>query len=203
LSAFGKGIITLVPILIIFWLLGLFLGENMITMRDIIFSILRGLLPRGMVVQEWMIGLGLILTILFVGLISSSIFKRIYACTGRLIGKLIQKSLTGKIKEQYQDQGMVIFEFREGIWIPGIIVGYIAGSEKLKGGKFLRIFIPNVPIPLTGFSPIFVQESKVIHIDLPVDEVLNMYISAGILGPKRLPEIVRELEKREIISKID
>ncbi len=202
LSLFGKGLITLIPVLIVCWLLGFFWGDGMFILRNIMALVLRRLFP-GIVMKEWMIGLGLILTILFVGLISSSIFKRIYACIGRLIGKLIQKSLMGKIKEQYQNQGMVIFEFMEGIWVSGIIVGYIAGSEKLKGGKFLKIFIPNVPIPLTGFSPIFVQESKVIHIDLPLDEVLNTYISGGILFPKKLPELVKKLEQREMMSELN
>lgn len=202
LSFFGKGLITLMPVLIVCWLFGFFWGDGMFILRDIIAFVSRRLFPE-IVMEEWKIGLGLILTILFIGLISSSVFKRIYACAGRLIGKLIQKSLIGKIKEQYQNQGMVIFEFRKGIWVSGIIVGYIAGSEKLKGGRFLKIFIPNVPIPLTGFSPIFIQESKVIHIDIPLDEVFNTYISGGILAPKKLPELVRELEKRETISKID
>ena len=197
LSAFGKGIITLVPILIIFWLLGLFLGDGMITMRDIIFSILRRLFPE---VKEWMIGLGLILTILFLGLITSSVFKQIYAC----IGELIQKSLRRKINEGSgivvnERYGIALFEyFRKNIWVLGVVVGYIKGSEKLKGGKILKIFIPSVPVVLTGMAPIFIQEKNVIFIKMSLDVLLNTFISGGLLFPKKLPELVKKLKQKEL-----
>ncbi|RLC37754.1 MAG: hypothetical protein DRH33_05540 [Candidatus Nealsonbacteria bacterium] len=187
----GRGIVALIPILLALWLFGLFWGKEMITLQKVLEVILGKLFP-GILVADWMIGVSLLFLILLIGTISTPLSRQIY----RFVGRLIQHALQEKIKEQRQ--GTVVFEyFRKGIWVVGIVVGYLEGSEQLKGGRILKVFVPSVPVILTGLAPIFIQEKDVIYIDLPVDELLNTFISGGLIAPTKIPELVAELDQRE------
>ena len=77
LSLFGKGLITLIPVLIVCWLLGSFWGDGMFILRNIIALVLRRLFPE-IVMKEWMIGLGLILTILIHHFLEKHRFSGVY-----------------------------------------------------------------------------------------------------------------------------
>ena len=187
----GRGIVALIPILLVLWLFGLFLGKEMITLPKVLEAIFKRLFP-GIMMADWMIGVSLLFLVLIIGVISTPLSRQIY----RLIGKLVQHALQEKIKEQRQ--GTVVFEyFRKGIWVVGIVVGYLKGSEQLKGGRILKVFVPSVPVILTGLAPIFIQEKEVIYIDLPADELLNTFISGGLIAPTKIPELTAELDKRE------
>ena len=186
IKIFFYGIIALVPILIILWLFSLF-GD----LKEILELILEKVSP-GIEIPGWIAGIILFLIIIGIGALAPFVTKKLYFW----IGKLTKNLLRRKIKEQYY--GTVIFEFRKEIWVPGIITGYIKGSEFLKGGRLLKIFCPTTPTPVTG-QLFIVQEKKVIRINLTLNEVINTYTSGGILAPQRIPELVAELEKREAI----
>ena len=188
---FFYGIIALIPILLILWLFNLFWGGEVISLKGMLELVL-GRIFSGVEISDWIIGITLFLIIIGIGILSPLVSKRIYSW----IGGLLQRLLRGRMEEQYQ--GTVLYEpFRKGYFRVGVVTGYLKGTEHLKGGKVLKVFLPSVPIPLTGFAPDLVQEKDVIYTNLPADEVINTYTSGGILAPKRIPELVAELERRE------
>lgn len=191
LKIFFYGVITLIPILFVFWLFNMFLGGEVVNLRRVLEAIL-GMIFPGIKIFEWVVVLTLFLIIVGIGGLSPVLSKKIYSW----IGKLIQKLLWGRVKKK--GKATVIYEpYRKGFWKVGVVVGYLQGTEHLTGGRVLKIFQASVPIPVTGPAPDLVQEKDVIYVNLPAHEVLNTYTSAGILSPKKIPELVSELERRE------
>lgn len=192
---FFYGVITLIPIFFILWLLNFFSGTEAINPKIVLRMVLEKIFPKA-VIFNWVVGITLLLIIIAIGALSPLVTRNIHSWIKKLMDNLLKEKIKG------QHQRLVVFEFRKGIWVLGIITGYIKGSENLEGGKILKIFVPNVPIPITGFSPILVQEEYVIRIDSTFDEIINIYTSGGILAPERIPELVAKLQKRKIISKL-
>jgi uncharacterized membrane protein len=187
---FFYGVITLIPIFLILWLLNFFSGTEAINPRIVLRMALEKIFPKA-VIDNWVVGITLFLIIIAIGALSPLVTKNIHSWIKKLMDNLLKGKIGGK------HQGLVACEFRKGIWILGIITGYIKGSENLEGGKILKIFVPSVPIPITGFSPILIQEKDVIRISATFDEIINIYTSGGILAPERIPELVAELKKRK------
>ena len=52
-------------------------------------------------------------------------------------------------------------------------------SEKLQG-EMLTVFVPNSPVPLTGFT-LLVPQDEVISLEMTVDEAFRFFITAGVL----------------------
>ena len=59
------------------------------------------------------------------------------------------------------------------------------------GEERLTAFIPSTPTPFTGFV-ILVRPEDVIPLDLPVEDVVKLLVSAGIVAPRVLSEEVGE-----------
>lgn len=189
---FFYGIITLIPVFFIIWLFNFFSGAETVNLKTVLRMVLEKIFPKA-VIFNWVVGITLLLIIIAIGALSPFITKKLYFW----IGKLAKNLLREKIKEQ--SYGTVMFELTKGVWLPGIITGYIKGSENLKGGKILKIFVSTSPVPGSGYLT-FHQEKGLIKTNLPPDEIINGIISAGILAPEKIPELVAELERREIIS---
>jgi uncharacterized membrane protein len=183
---FFYGLITLIPVFLIIWLLSFFSGTEAINPKIVIRMALEKIFPET-IIPDWTIGITLFLIIIFIGLLSPFVTRNIHSW----IKKLMDNLLKGK------HQGLVVFELGEGVWLLGIITGYIKGSENLKGGKILKIFLPGVPVPVTGFSPILVQEKKVIKVKASFDEIIHIWTSGGILAPESIPELVAKLRNKE------
>jgi len=193
---FFYGAITLIPVFFIIWLLNFFSGTEAINPKIVLRMVLEKIFPKA-VVFNWVVGITLFLIIIVIGALSPLVTRNIHSWIKKLMDNLLKEKIKG------QHQRLVVFEFRKGIWILGIITGYIKGSKNLEGGKILKIFVPNVPIPLTGFSPILVQEKYVIRIDSTFDEIINIYTSGGILAPERIPELVAKLGRNKTTLEIN
>ncbi|MEM6571980.1 MAG: DUF502 domain-containing protein, partial [Planctomycetota bacterium] len=71
----------------------------------------------------------------------------------------------------------------EGVWAIGFVTG--GGLKTVHaelGGNFLSVFIPTSPMPMTGFT-VFIEASRLIPLDISVDEALRVTVSAGVLVP--------------------
>lgn len=79
-------------------------------------------------------------------------------------------------------------------------IGFITTEEKwkLRGKKYLNIFIPTTPNPTSGWY-LIVPEDKIFYLDLSVEEGLKALISAGIILPEKkdVQELFEEYIKKE------
>lgn len=73
---------------------------------------------------------------------------------------------------------------------PGLhAFGFITGSVVDPLGRpCYKVFIPTTPNPTTGFLEI-VEQSRVIHCGMSVEEGIKMIMSGGLLGPQSLAQI--------------
>ena len=72
----------------------------------------------------------------------------------------------------------------EGIWSIGFLTGN--GLKTLNDAleeRYASIFIPTSPMPMTGFT-VYIKESRLIPLDITVDEALRICVSAGVLVPQ-------------------
>lgn len=72
------------------------------------------------------------------------------------------------------------------------MVGLLTSNERYTtpdGRDHLLIFIPNSPIPMTGFN-ILVPVRDFNRLDVPVEDMVKLLMSLGILGPQVLKQSV-------------
>jgi uncharacterized membrane protein len=74
-------------------------------------------------------------------------------------------------------------------------IGFVTGPglrsiDKALGGRRVSVFIPTSPMPMTGFT-VFIDEARLVPLDITVDEALRVTISAGVLVPPS--ETIEEL----------
>lgn len=53
------------------------------------------------------------------------------------------------------------------------------------GRSYLLVFVPNSPIPATGFN-VLVPEEDFVRLDMPVEDMVKLLMSLGLLGPQVL-----------------
>lgn len=59
------------------------------------------------------------------------------------------------------------------------------------GREHLLVFIPNSPVPATGFN-VLVPVEDVHHLNIPIDDLAKLLMSLGVLGPQVLKELVKQ-----------
>jgi uncharacterized membrane protein len=71
----------------------------------------------------------------------------------------------------------------DNLWAIGFVTGPgIKTMHEGLNGRFASVFIPTSPMPMTGFT-VFIEESRLIPLDISVDEALRITVSAGVLVP--------------------
>lgn len=70
---------------------------------------------------------------------------------------------------------------------PGMrTLGFVTGTLLDENGKeYYKIFMPTTPNPTTGYFFIVAPE-EVVELDIDVEEAAKIYLSLGILSPKRM-----------------
>jgi uncharacterized membrane protein len=69
------------------------------------------------------------------------------------------------------------------------LLGLLSSGHRYKmpdGRDHLLVFIPNSPIPLTGFN-MLVPVEDFQRLDIPVEDLAKLLMSLGVLGPQILP----------------
>lgn len=146
-------------------------------------------------------GLGLLLFIVvlyFVGMITSnvlgrriiSVFDRVMskiplAKTAYQVGKQISDTLALPEKQIFKKAVLVDY-FQPDAWVIGFVTGEI--TDEKTGSTLLKIFIPTVPNPTSGFL-VILKESQTKSPNWTVEEAMKMVISGGIIGPDRIKNI--------------
>ncbi len=97
------------------------------------------------------------------------------------IGK--QLSTTFSLSEKQVFKKVVFVDMnRSGVWSLGFVTGTIL-DKRNPHEKYLKVFLPTVPNPTTGFV-VMVKESEILDPNWTVDEGVRTVISGGIIGPE-------------------
>ena len=140
-------------------------------------------------------GLGLLIFIVLLyatGIIASNVIGRrmfglLETVTGRIpllktayqVGKQLSGTLSLPEKNIFKKTVLVDY-FKPGAWVIGFVTGEI--HDDRTGKNLLKIFIPTVPNPTSGFLVIIGKE-LVQEMSWSVEEAMKMVISGGIIGP--------------------
>lgn len=149
-------------------------------------------------------GLGFLLFVVFlylVGMITSNVLgKRLFSIVDKVchriplintvyqVGKQISETLSLPEKQIFRKA--VLVEMKKDFWVIGFITGSMTRRDEETKDKSLRVFIPHVPNPTTGFV-VIVKESEIIDPQWTVDEAVRAVISGGIIGPDQI-SFIRE-----------
>lgn len=126
------------------------------------------------------------------------LFGKVYAAVGQMV-ELFNKKNGGGL-----DRFLGIVQFRAG---NVKMLGLLSSSERfvLKDGKeYVLLFVPNSPIPATGFN-IMVCVDDVQLLDMPVEDLAKLMMSLGILGSQVLKAPIDKTlikESQESVEKI-
>ncbi len=140
-------------------------------------------------------GLGLLIFIVLLyltGVIASNVIgKRLFSLletvTGRIpllktayqVGKQLSSTLSLPEKNIFKKAVLVDY-FKPGAWVIGFVTGEIL--DERTGITLLKIFIPTVPNPTSGFL-VIIGEELVQETAWSVEDAMKMVISGGIIGP--------------------
>ncbi len=144
-------------------------------------------------------GLGILLVLIclyIIGLIVSNvmgrqIFRLIESITERIpvikaiyqVGKQLSDSLSVTDGKQAFKKALLIDANNFGVWTVAFVTGTIKDNQT--GEELLRMFVPTVPNPTTGFI-FLVKSSQTIDPGWSVEEAIKMIVSAGIISPASL-----------------
>jgi uncharacterized membrane protein len=142
------------------------------------------------------LGLLLVLVILYLlGIVAGNwIGKKVFGFIERVMKRIpliksvyqlgIQLGLAfSKPEKQAFKRTVLIEHFRPGLWSIAFVTGELRDPKS--GVKLLRLFIPTVPNPITGFL-VFVPEDQVRELPWTVQEAMNAVISGGIITPDKI-----------------
>jgi uncharacterized membrane protein len=189
-AQFIEGLLVIVPIAIAFWIL-----KEIISFID---RTVQPLVPLifGPNFHIPLAGFALTLVLIYVvGLLTESVFIRrgIHFGESQLARVPVFRYFYIGIKnllERFSKTGsgggftqVVLVEFpSKGMWALGFVTGEITTAS---GEKMLSVFVPHSPTPTSGFIEI-VKEKDVVRLDIPIDEALQMILSAGAFVPAEL-----------------
>jgi len=123
------------------------------------------------------------------------LFGRIYKTVGQLV------DLFGKNDHSGLDRFGGVGYVRLGeVRMLGLLAS-AQGFHMEDGRKHLLIFVPNSPIPATGFN-VLVPEKDFVRLDMPIEDLAKLLMSLGVLGPQvlgknapALPDRVMDYER--------
>ncbi|HBG61739.1 MAG: hypothetical protein A2Y03_01740 [Omnitrophica WOR_2 bacterium GWF2_38_59] len=143
-------------------------------------------------------GLGLLLFIIvlyFTGLIASNVlgsrlFSLLEGISNRIpivkmtyqIGKQLSNTLSLSEKQIF-NKAVLVEYFKSDTWVIGFVTGELRDDKT--GKNLLKVFIPTVPNPTSGFL-VIMKESQVKDPHWSVEEAMKMVISGGIIGPNNI-----------------
>lgn len=117
------------------------------------------------------------------------LLSSIYGSSREIVRIFLNPDRTNTFKE------VVLVEFPG----PGLhAFGFITGSlTDWKGRPCYKVFIPTTPNPTTGFLEV-IEQSRVVHCGMSVEEGVKMIMSGGLLGPETLAQTSEsQLERKD------
>ncbi len=144
-------------------------------------------------------GLGLLIFIAVLyctGIIASNVvgrrlFNLLESVTARIpliktayqVGKQLSGTLALPEKNIFKKAVLVDY-FKPGAWVIGFVTGEM--RDERTGKNLIKIFIPTVPNPTSGFL-VIIEKELVQEMPWSVEEAMKMVISGGIIGPESIP----------------
>ena len=141
-------------------------------------------------------GFGLFLFVLalyFTGIVASNVFgKRLFAVFDGIIEKVplikttyqVGKQLSNTLslpEKQIFKKAVLVDYFKPDTWVIGFVTGEVKDEET--GENLLKVFIPTVPNPTSGFL-VIMKNSQTKNPNWTVEEAMKLVISGGIIGPE-------------------
>jgi uncharacterized membrane protein len=199
-DAFVSGLLAILPIGGLFYILWF--------IYRLIDSAVGRYTPFGQMVQNalgrWIPGMGIYMTlilVLIIGLIARNIFGRtLQYYLDRFFGsvpgvrkmystlKQFSNALLNRNRTSFHR--VVMFEYPiEGIHVIGLVTNEDLGklNTKTKEDSIL-VYAPTAPNPLSGMM-LVVPKSRVIEVDIAVDDALSMVLSSGSVLPANLRQV--------------
>jgi uncharacterized membrane protein len=154
----------------------------------------------------WVPGIGIIITfagIYIIGILVTNFIGRKFVALGEKIVLHIPvaKSIYGSVKQimetfsiRTEDSGkkVVMVEYpKENVWSIGIINGEI--NHPASNEKLYNILIIAAINPTSGFF-IMVPRSKVVHLDISIEEAMKWIVSGGIVIPGEYKKLAEEVK---------
>ena len=188
-----RGLLAIIPLL--FSLLALKLLYELIDRRVIHF--LEQFFPIRQIP-----GLGILLVLIclyFIGLIVSNvigrqIFSFFEGITKRIpvikaiyqVGQQLTEGLNATEGKSGFQKALLIDCNNNGVWTIAFVTGTLQDNQNDR--ELLRMFVPTVPNPTTGFV-FLVKQEQTVDPGWTVEEALKMVISAGIISPASIKRI--------------
>ena len=100
--------------------------------------------------------------------------------------KHLSDFLFGKRKINFNR--VVAIEYpRRGIYTIGFVTSEgIESLSRIKGRKYLAVFVPTSPTPFTGWT-VLVEEREVLPVNMTVDEAMRFTLTCGVIAPGSTP----------------
>jgi uncharacterized membrane protein len=200
-NRFLTGLVVAAPIGITIWLI--------ITFINFVDRVIKPLVPARYNPESYLPfalpGMGLLIAILaltLLGALAANIFGRTLLDIGeRIVNSVpfirnIYSALKQIVETVFQSQQnafqeVVLVEYpMAGSYAVAFIASTARGTIKSvvgKGDDVVGVFIPTTPNPTSGFL-LYVPRSKVVALDLTVEEAAKLIISFGMVTPDRLPD---------------
>jgi uncharacterized membrane protein len=130
------------------------------------------------------------------------LFGKVYAAVGQVVDLVGKKENTGL--EKFGGVGFIRLGNVK-------VLGLLTSGERYilaDGKEHLLLFVPNSPIPATGFAMLIPVEDFQI-LDMPVEDLAKLLMSLGLLGPQVLKkptnnvQIVKRINDREVSQEPD
>jgi len=190
---FITGVLIWIPLVITIWVLNLIVSTMDSTLL---------LLPESLQPKSWLgfniPGLGVLLTLLVLlltGVFAANIIgQRLVRLGESLLARIpVVKTIYNSVKQVsdtlFSSQGqafrkalLVQFPHSEA-WTVAFLTGIPGGEVARKlGGDRISVYVPTTPNPTSGFF-LIVPRSKVVELDISVDEALKYVISIGVAPP--------------------
>lgn len=147
-------------------------------------------------------GFGLIILLIFLTLLgaiaTNFLGKYVVDATDRIMARVpVVRSIYSVFKQirdvfqtgtSGQFREVVMIEYpKEGAWCIGFVAGKVKGELEAKlGADYIGVFVPTTPNPTGGFL-IYLPESKVIRLDMSLEDGAKAIISNGLVLPDWAP----------------
>ena len=102
------------------------------------------------------------------------------------VGKQLSEGLSEVGDKQVFKKVLLVKWNSESVWVIAFVTGKII--DQRTGETLIRVFMPHVPSPATGFIFI-VKESDTIDPGWTIEEAIKMIVSGGIVSPKEIKNI--------------
>lgn len=148
-------------------------------------------------------GLGILLLLIclyFIGLIVTNVVGRrflhlIERISQRIpvikaiyqVGKQFSEGLSSVEDKQVFKKVLLVNWNNNGVWAVAFVAGRIIDQHT--GESMLRVFVPHVPSPTTGFIFV-VKESQTIDPGWTAEEAIKMIVSGAIIAPKEIKKAI-------------